>query len=382
MDDKELHVHLNGDEAMSFGAAVIATNSSTSFKVRKVYLTQHPKYDIRIKMSPLDPEVAELKKQEAEAAAGLLEDGEESDLIVYEKETTLYKRTDYLGQKKTIHLAYDVNMLVEATAIHPDGSEEELIKFELNDISNVMENEVMQKETTTRPKLSLSFELSRSHLFQLLSAKIAADETVMEEIVPAVLETKEDKKDKKKKDGEEDGDDVEAASDEDTEAFEEEKPAEDEAAEADETNDSEEAAATEEEPEVEKEYKEVIVPHTFNIDDIVETPANTRLLTKDQKKEAKKRIKALDQRDKDKLLFDEAKNAYESQIYSLRDWLRDDENEKYVEESEREALFTKLDDGEEWLYDDGANVAFSKYQERSYELTVEQTKFNKRREEH
>jgi len=126
----------------------------------------------------------------------------------------------------------------------------------------------------------------------------------------------------------------------------------------------------------------VIVPHTFNIDDIVETPANTRLLTKDQKKEAKKRIKALDQRDKDKQLSDEAKNAYESQIYSLRDWLRDDENEKYVEESEREALFTKLDDGEEWLYDDGANVAFSKYQERSYELTVEQTKFNKRREEH
>ena len=61
MDDKELHVHLNGDEAMSFGAAFIASNSSANYKVRKVYLTQHPKYDIRIRMSPLDPEVADLK---------------------------------------------------------------------------------------------------------------------------------------------------------------------------------------------------------------------------------------------------------------------------------------------------------------------------------
>ena len=39
MDDKELHVHLNGDEAMSFGSAFIAANSTSIFKVRKVYLT-------------------------------------------------------------------------------------------------------------------------------------------------------------------------------------------------------------------------------------------------------------------------------------------------------------------------------------------------------
>ena len=76
----------------------------------------------------------------------------------------MYKRSDYLGQKKTIHLDYDVNMLIEATAIHPDGTEEELKRFELVDITRIMEKDVMQKESTTRPKLSLSFELSRSHL--------------------------------------------------------------------------------------------------------------------------------------------------------------------------------------------------------------------------
>jgi len=39
MGDKELNVHLNGDEAMSFGSAFIAANSTSIFKVRKVFLT-------------------------------------------------------------------------------------------------------------------------------------------------------------------------------------------------------------------------------------------------------------------------------------------------------------------------------------------------------
>ena len=39
LQKNELGVHLNGDEAMCFGSAFIASNSSSSFKVRKVYLT-------------------------------------------------------------------------------------------------------------------------------------------------------------------------------------------------------------------------------------------------------------------------------------------------------------------------------------------------------
>ena len=92
MQDKELNVHLNGDEAMSFGAAFIASNSSSSFKVRKVYLTQHPKYDIRVNIAPLSQEAADLKRQQA------IEAGEnDDDMITYEKETVLYKTTDYMG---------------------------------------------------------------------------------------------------------------------------------------------------------------------------------------------------------------------------------------------------------------------------------------------
>jgi len=34
-------------------------------------------------------------------------------------------------------------MLIEATAIHPDGSEEPLLTFALNDIDSIMEKDVM-----------------------------------------------------------------------------------------------------------------------------------------------------------------------------------------------------------------------------------------------
>ena len=49
---KTLNVHLNGDEAMCFGSAFIASNSSASFKVRKVLLTQHPVSPISIHITP------------------------------------------------------------------------------------------------------------------------------------------------------------------------------------------------------------------------------------------------------------------------------------------------------------------------------------------
>jgi hypothetical protein len=59
-----------------------------------------------------------------------------------------------------------------------------------------MENEMFKDPKTTKPKVSLSFELSRSGLMQLNSAVLKADETVMEEIK---VEKKKSKKTKTEK---------------------------------------------------------------------------------------------------------------------------------------------------------------------------------------
>lgn len=122
------------------------------------------------------------------------EQDETDEPIEYEKETILYKRSDYLGQKKTIHLAYDVDMNIEATAIYDDGREELLTTIDINDISTIMEGKVFKEGNITKPKVSLSFELSRSNIFQLLSAKISVDETVLEEVIPEEPEKKEEDK--------------------------------------------------------------------------------------------------------------------------------------------------------------------------------------------
>lgn len=57
-------------------------------------------------------------------------------------------------------------------------------------------------------------------------------------------------------------------------------------------------------------------------------------------------------------------NDFESMIYKMKDWLREEDNEPFVEEAERESQMEKLNEWEEWLYDEGANQPFTIYQER------------------
>lgn len=74
---KELGVHLNGDEAMCFGSAFIGSNSTTSFKVASVMLTQNPDFELRMVIEPMDPADA---LSEADQRA---EGAEDEDIIKY-----------------------------------------------------------------------------------------------------------------------------------------------------------------------------------------------------------------------------------------------------------------------------------------------------------
>ena len=104
MTGKEiLHVHLNGDEAMSFGATFLASNSSSLYRMRKVYLTQHPTHDYKVSISPIGGEDAAVIEEAEVPETPDAESDDQEDKITYEKEVILYKRdASYLGQKKTI----------------------------------------------------------------------------------------------------------------------------------------------------------------------------------------------------------------------------------------------------------------------------------------
>lgn len=207
--------------------------------------------------------------------------------------------SDYLGAKKTINLSYDRNMRIDVYAKSSDNAEEEtlLLSYFLDDLDEIATSEMAKKEDSTTPKVSLSFELSRSHILTLSKAEVKIDETVVEEVIP---------ESKKPEDTTEESDDENAEKTEEQEGE----------AQTENLSDSLDS---------EVEYITKIVPHTMTTS-LNLAIHDARLLTEEQKKDAKGRIKALEKRDSDRAKTDEAKNTYESLIYEFRSWLNESEN--------------------------------------------------------
>lgn len=88
----------------------------------------------------------------------------------------------------------------------------------------------------------------------------------------------------------------------------------------------------------------------------------------------------MEKRDNDKLKTDEAKNSFESLLYDFRDFLRDEENEKYTDELDQ--MFDKCDKEADWLDDAGPEVGYKEYQTRSYDLQSMFSKIKVRKQEH
>ncbi len=124
--DIELAVHLNGDEAMCFGSAFIASNSSSQFKVRKVYLTQHPTVNYQLFITPI----------------GEIDPNSEIE-IEYSKNYTMYKETDFFGQKKSLSMTYDKDMTIVVYAEDRETGElSHLSKYTTNGIASVAANDI------------------------------------------------------------------------------------------------------------------------------------------------------------------------------------------------------------------------------------------------
>jgi len=104
---KDLSLHLNGDEAMCFGSAFIASNSSQSMKVKQIFLTHKPDFEVTLKISPINPE--DFISEEDQLAEGT----EEADTIKYIQDIKLFNLTDYLGKSKGLSMNYNKNMKLE-----------------------------------------------------------------------------------------------------------------------------------------------------------------------------------------------------------------------------------------------------------------------------
>jgi len=105
-------------------------------------------------------------------------------------------------------------------------------------------------------------------------------------------------------------------------------------------------------------------------------------LTEDAVKAAKTRLKFYKKRDEDKERNDVARNDFESLVYAVRSWLREDENEAYVAGEEREEKVEYLNEMEEWLYDDGAEANFTVLEGKTKDLTKSYEQYTNRKTLH
>jgi hypothetical protein len=152
---------------------------------------------------------------------------------------------------------------VEGLKTLPDGTEttELFTTYTLNELAEIANNTVAIKEDSTKPKVSLSFELNRSHILKLTKVSAEITETVVEEIKPPKKEEikTEDKKDEDKKESE--SEKKEEAKDETKTEDKKDGDAKDGEAKTDDK--SEEKKEPEAEPK--KEYKTTKVPHTYPV---------------------------------------------------------------------------------------------------------------------
>jgi hypothetical protein len=169
------------------------------------------------------------------------------------------------------------------------------------------------------PKVSLSFELNRSHILLLNKLEVKVDETTM---VEKVIEVKPVKKVlKPKKVNKEDKEKLEDA---DKEAKKEETEEEVKKEETEEEVKKEEG--DEDFPVPEKVMEEKVIPHSYPFTVIDTKLNNVRLIEGGKRALAVGRMRALEKRDEDKKKNDAAKNDFESLVLEFRSWLNDDDN--------------------------------------------------------
>lgn len=97
-----------------------------------MFLTQHPSYDVVIKVGPINKEDA-LTEDEQKA-----EGVEEGDIIKYFQEFKLFNTSDYIGKSKGLSFNYNKNMKIDL--YKQIGEEEDLELLDTFTLTDVVQN--------------------------------------------------------------------------------------------------------------------------------------------------------------------------------------------------------------------------------------------------
>ncbi|KAI9980623.1 hypothetical protein PInf_009926 [Phytophthora infestans] len=327
-DGKDLGVHLNGDEAMALGAAFRAANLSNSFRVRQVGMTDIASYPIGVRLVDLSATESSDSNND-----------DEVETKQWMKRAALFSESHRLGLRKSVSFSHSTDISCtfryDKPSMLPAGVSVQIAKWNVTGVEKFAAR--MADKKLGEPKVTLSFELDSNGIAQIAKAEATLEEEVEVEVV-----VKKDKKSKKTKKDE--SADSSAAGDEE---------------------EAEEKPETRMEKQVETHREKLTVVRAHETRE-PEKDTSVMPMSETVKKESMRMLNEMEKADNKRRADLEAKNSLETFIYKAHDALSAQESDmKLVTVPEQiESLKTKLDETEEWLYDDGDKVGAAEYKKK------------------
>ncbi|RLN47638.1 hypothetical protein BBJ29_007699 [Phytophthora kernoviae] len=333
-DGKDLGVHLNGDEAMALGAAFRAANLSNSFRVRQVGMTDIASYPVGVCL--VDLSSTENKDND--------NNNDEVDSKQWMKRASLFSESHRLGLRKSVSFAHSSDIACtfryDKPSMLPAGVSVQIGKFNITGVEEFTAR--MADKKLGEPKVTLSFELDSNGIAQIAKAEA----TLEEEVEVEVVVKKEAKKSKKSK--KDDSTDSNEAEDTDEKEAEEEPVTE---------------TVKEMQTKTHRQKLTVVRAHDTHAP---EEGMSVLPMSESIKKESMRMLKEMEKADNKRKANLEAKNSLETFIYKAHDALSAQESEikKVTVPEQVESLQTKLEETEEWLYEDGDKADAAEYKKK------------------
>lgn len=360
----DLGMHINSDESMALGAAFHGANVSTAFKVRHIGMTDLNPFPVKVSLTDLPTEektgIFGLGKKKVET-----DDSEEP----WSKEATIFKSFGKVGVKKTIAFTKDQDVHCsidyDDSELLPEGTEKSIGAYKITGVSKFAAE--MAEKGLSKPKVSLQFELSTSGITDIVKAEAVVEEIV---IVKEEIEVEEE---------EEAGKELEENATE--EKIEDTTPTEAETS-ADESSEEKKEGEAVEKPkeekvEVPKKKKTKIVEkekkkvhrRTLNVE--VYYVGKIKPYSEAIMAESKAKLQDLADKDRERIMLEEARNKVESYIYHIKNKLADNEEDmaKITTEEQRTSIINMATVAEDWLYEDGYDAGLATFEDKYVELS-------------
>jgi hypoxia up-regulated 1 len=357
--------HMNGDESFALGSAFVAANRSSAFRVRKVGMVDATPFAVGVRLSHLDASATPSTSDTATAAASGDDSADDAAGAPakggkpWSKRSSLFKLYNTLDSVKRISFTsvkdLRATLFYEATTngpALPAGTPRILSYYNVTGVEALMANATFAARGA--PKVHIAFLLDENGIATVLRAEATQD---IEELVPEPT-PKPEKLAASNATAANATNGTAAANGtavNGTDAVKVEKSA---AANASADNATTTAANSTEAPKMKLVKRTLKFPLKVEIE--TAGAMTVQPMSVKDKDAVIGRLETLKKADEAKRALESAKNAIESFIFATRDVIGDEDKlaklALVTTEAQRENITATLNEGEEWLGDEGASA--------------------------